>query len=134
MAEPDTRYDFPMRDAVCPGEVWNFTLPVRVRTTDPDTGAVSYTALDSFAGYSDWTFYMLESLGKGPTEALLTTQAYFKLTVGSGITVGTAPDVEYVASAVQTATVVPGERAYEQWATINGSRKRMAFGTIPVIY
>lgn len=130
MTDP-RRYDIPTTKSVTPGEVWDFTVTVQEEQEDG-----TYDPASSFSSYDAWAFYIFESLATaGGTATARAAKAYVSLSAGSGITVGSAPTVTIQATAAQTANVPPGAtRAYELWATVNGSAKRLAYGTIPVVH
>lgn len=120
------RDDIPMSKAVTPGETWDFDVTVQEEQSDG-----TYDPAASFTAYDDWAFYILESLG---IDRLATAGVYVSLAVSSGITVGSAPSITVQATATQTRAVPAGvTRAYELWATISGSTKRLAYGTLPVL-
>lgn len=125
------RYDIPTTKAVTPGEVWDFTVTVQEEQSDG-----TYDPAASFASYDEWAFYVFRDLADaGATSTERAARALVSLAESSGITVGTPPEVTISATAAQTANVPPGStRAYELWAEINGSAKRVAYGTIPVVH
>lgn len=121
------RDDIPMSKAVTPGETWDFDVTVQEEQSDG-----TYDPASSFASYDDWAFYILEGIG---IDRNGTAGVYVALTEGEGITVGSAPSVTAQATAAETTAVRPGTtRAYELWATVSGSTKRLAYGTIPVVH
>lgn len=131
MSTDPRRYDIPITKAVTPGEGWPFDVTVTEEQSDG-----TYDDASSFSAYDDWAFYVFESLATaGGTAAQRAAKAYFALTEGSGITLGTPPAVTVVATGDQTANVPPGTtRGWELWATVNDIPKRLRYGTIPIVH
>jgi hypothetical protein len=123
----ERRSDVPTSEARTPGEAITVRFTVREKQSDG-----SYLDASAFTGYADWEFYLLATLdAAGPTAAQLLAADI--LGGNATITPGTAPLVDVAIAEADSANVPIGLRAYELWATVDGSRTRLAFGTIPFV-